>query len=656
MLSFLIVLILNLNAGEFDFQLRDIEYGMANRIERFDGTLYCASGNGYLGALYFYENNRWKIFNNDLFLNNSIRDLDIVENELFVSTDKGIYSIDRSKNVSDRNNNLDSQIYAFDKFRVIDFEQNEDFIAINIDANSIYLSDKNNISWNKIDIPNGYIYDMAFFDDRVLLSIDKVGLLSYSIDNSNYEIILDDLTPIYNINSNNVDFVQLNTAFENLYSVDGYLWKDFNQDFGLTSNVITKLSKIDSTFIAFDNSNVYYSSNYGKNWSQKNLKSNLKYDYLVLDFLIENNDIYLALNDIGVKKLTNFEFESEYPNIHNYEVKEIIKDNENIYYLISTIRFEHLIKKSNNNYKLILTITGDEIEDVVVRNSSLLVLSKYNGLFFSNNKGEFWEQVKLPTDFNFDATKVEYFKNKIYLFNSNLAYESLFSSDLGENWTKVSELGVVDVIDTETSNDSLFICSEDIIFKKVNDNLLNLVLNQKGIKNIYYDNGLQVFLNSGMIGKLFYNNTLGFLDKSGNVIHFINEMTFLFNDMKIKSFETDRWVDIYEFEDLSENDISTIEEIRPNYIQIGTKYLGVFDLQYSTTNVNQIFKNENIKLVDGIINEDEKFNLKIIDLNGNEILNKNSINYFDFKSLDEKIFIAVIEKNNNINILKIINN
>jgi len=655
MIIFIIYLCSALFGSEFDSQVEEIEFGMSNKLARYNDVLFCASGNGYLGPLYYLEGNKWKIFNDTILLNNSIRDLDVVNDFLIISTDKGIYSLDKNWNINDLNFNLDSEVYNLNSFRILELEQNEDYISINVDANSIYLSKKDTIEWIKIDIPNGYIYDFDFFKDEIIISQDKEGLIKYNLSSKRFEYLIKNSTPIYNINSYD-DFIFINTAFENLYSIDGFLWNDFNSDFNLSSNVIQKFYKSGEIMYGFDNSNIYYSSNNGLNWNQKNLRIDLKYDYLVMDYLIEENEIILALNDIGVKKLIDFNFDNDFPNIHNYKVKDIIYENNEIYYLISTIRFEHLIKKTTDNIKILFTISGDVIEDFLVKNEELLVLSRYYGLFYSKNGGELWNEVKLPSDYNFDTKKIELFKDKIYLFNSNLAYESLFSEDFGENWSKVSELNTLKVIDTEIEKDTMFIGTEDKLFSKVNNNLLFLMISESGIEKLYYENGLNIYFNQGRIAKVFYGNTLGFLGGNRNVFYFIDEFTFLFNDMKIKTFQNDTWVELYEFMDLKKNDITSIEKINENNIQIGTSYLGVFNLFYTTTSVSQEIRNTSIELDRGIINSDEIFNMRIIDISGNEILRKNDIKTFNLKELNERIYIAVIENQNKISIIKFINN
>lgn len=655
MIIFIIYLFSALFGSEFDSQVEEIEFGMSNKLARYNDVLFCASGNGYLGPLYYLEGNKWKIFNDTILLNNSIRDLDVVNEYLIISTDRGIYSLDKNWNINDLNINLDSKVYDLNSFRILELEQNEDYISINVDANSIYISKKDTTEWIKIDIPNGYIYDFDFFKDEIIISQDKEGLIKYNLSSKRFEYLIKNSTPIYNINSYD-DFIFINTAFENLYSIDGFLWNDFNTDFNLSSNVIQKFYKSGEIMYGFDNSNIYYSSNNGLNWNQKNLKIDLKYDYLVMDYLIEENEIILALNDIGVKKLIDFNFDNDFPNIHNYKVKDIIYENNEIYYLISTIRFEHLIKKTTDNIKILFTISGDVIEDFLVKNEELLVLSRYNGLFYSKNGGELWNEVKLPSDYNFDTKKIELFKDKIYLFNSNLAYESLFSEDFGENWSKVSELNTLKVIDTEIEKDTMFIGTEDKLFSKVNNNLLFLMISESGIEKLYYENGLNIYFNQGRIAKVFYGNTLGFLGGNRNVFYFIDEFTFLFDDMKIKTFQNDTWVELYEFMDLKKNDITSIEKINENNIQIGTSYLGVFNLFYTTTSVSQEIRNTSIELDRGIINSDEIFNIRIIDISGNEILRKNDIKTFNLKELNERIYIAVIENQNKISIIKFINN
>lgn len=655
MIIFIIYLCSALFGSEFDSQVEEIEFGMSNKLARYNDVLFCASGNGYLGPLYYLEGNKWKIFNDTILLNNSIRDLDVVNEYLIISTDRGIYSLDKNWNINDLNINLDSKVYDLNSFRILELEQNEDYISINVDANSIYISKKDTTEWIKIDIPNGYIYDFDFFKDEIIISQDKEGLIKYNLSSKRFEYLIKNSTPIYNINSYD-DFIFINTAFENLYSIDGFLWNDFNSDFNLSSNVIQKFYKSGEIMYGFDNSNIYYSSNNGLNWNQKNLKIDLKYDYLVMDYLIEENEIILALNDIGVKKLIDFNFDNDFPNIHNYKVKDIIYENNEIYYLISTIRFEHLIKKTTDNIKILFTISGDVIEDFLVKNEELLVLSRYNGLFYSKNGGELWNEVKLPSDYNFDTKKIELFKDKIYLFNSNLAYESLFSEDFGENWSKVSELNTLKVIDTEVEKDTMFIGTEDKLFSKVNNNLLFLMISESGIEKLYYENGLNIYFNQGRIAKVFYGNTLGFLGGNRNVFYFIDEFTFLFDDMKIKTFQNDTWVELYEFMDLKKNDITSIEKINENNIQIGTSYLGVFNLFYTTTSVSQEIRNTSIELDRGIINSDEIFNIRIIGISGNEILRKNDIKTFNLKELNESIYIAVIETQNKISIIKFINN
>lgn len=655
MIIFIIYLCSALFGSEFDSQVEEIEFGMSNKLARYNDVLFCASGNGYLGPLYYLEGNKWKIFNDTILLNNSIRDLDVVNEYLIISTDRGIYSLDKNWNINDLNINLDSKVYDLNSFRILELEQNEDYISINVDANSIYISKKDTTEWIKIDIPNGYIYDFDFFKDEIIISQDKEGLIKYNLSSKRFEYLIKNSTPIYNINSYD-DFIFINTAFENLYSIDGFLWNDFNTDFNLSSNVIQKFYKSGEIMYGFDNSNIYYSSNNGLNWNQKNLKIDLKYDYLVMDYLIEENEIILALNDIGVKKLIDFNFDNDFPNIHNYKVKDIIYENNEIYYLISTIRFEHLIKKTTDNIKILFTISGDVIEDFLVKNEELLVLSRYNGLFYSKNGGDLWNEVKLPSDYNFDTKKIELFKDKIYLFNSNLAYESLFSEDFGENWSKVSELNTLKVIDTEIEKDTMFIGTEDKLFSKVNNNLLFLMISESGIEKLYYENGLNIYFNQGRIAKVFYGNTLGFLGGNRNVFYFIDEFTFLFDDMKIKTFQNDTWVELYEFMDLKKNDITSIEKINENNIQIGTSYLGVFNLFYTTTSVYEEIRNTSIELDRGIINSDEIFNIRIIDISGNEILRKNDIKTFNLKELNERIYIAVIENQNKISIIKFINN
>lgn len=655
MIIFIIYLCSALFGSEFDSQVEEIEFGMSNKLARYNDVLFCASGNGYLGPLYYLEGNKWKIFNDTILLNNSIRDLDVVNEYLIISTDRGIYSLDKNWNINDLNINLDSKVYDLNSFRILELEQNEDYISINVDANSIYITKKDTTEWIKIDIPNGYIYDFDFFKDEIIISQDKEGLIKYNLSSKRFEYLIKNSTPIYNINSYD-DFIFINTAFENLYSIDGFLWNDFNTDFNLSSNVIQKFYKSGEIMYGFDNSNIYYSSNNGLNWNQKNLKIDLKYDYLVMDYLIEENEIILALNDIGVKKLIDFNFDNDFPNIHNYKVKDIIYENNEIYYLISTIRFEHLIKKTTDNIKILFTISGDVIEDFLVKNEELLVLSRYNGLFYSKNGGELWNEVKLPSDYNFDTKKIELFKDKIYLFNSNLAYESLFSEDFGENWSKVSELNTLKVIDTEVEKDTMFIGTEDKLFSKVNNNLLFLMISESGIEKLYYENGLNIYFNQGRIAKVFYGNTLGFLGGNRNVFYFIDEFTFLFDDMKIKTFQNDTWVELYEFKDLKKNDITTIEKINENNIQIGTSYLGAFNLFHTTTSVSQEIRNSDLELFRGIINSDDTFNIRIIDLIGNEILRKNNITNFNLKELNESIYIAVIEKENKISIIKFINN
>ena len=165
MLHIIIAILINFSfSSELDNQNNSFSFGMANCVESFNGNVYAASGNGYLGGLYVKESNEWKIVQKEELLNNSIRDLINLDSLLIIATDKGVYSLDKLGNISELNTRLPSNILLTDKSRVLKMIKHASQLFLTIDSKEIYYTDINKISWTKFNLNyNKHIFDFAVF-------------------------------------------------------------------------------------------------------------------------------------------------------------------------------------------------------------------------------------------------------------------------------------------------------------------------------------------------------------------------------------------------------------------------------------------------------------------------------------------------------------
>ncbi len=653
MIYIVVSILLNFTlSSELDDQNHSFKLGMANCVESFNGNVYCASGNGYFGGLYYKENNYWKIVQQKELFNNSIRDLIPLDEFLLIASDKGVFSLDKFDNISELNKGLPENINDVNTSRVLKMIKYNDKVYISVDSKEIYYSDINKIEWNKLSLNyNKHIFDFTFFKDYMFISLLDIGLVKINLENNNTEIVNElDNEIFYFLNASN-SFLIASTGFENFVTENTTLWENFNLKYGLNTNQIFKLYfQGDSIYFA-DNSNLYFTYDNGTEWLTYNLYSQLKTNAFVHDINSIDNNIFISLDDFGILSINQETLELAEENISNYKVNQIKSFSSTNYYNISNLNFTYLYKIVNNKPEIVFSIINDIIMDFSILNSKIAILTQYNGLQISEN-GTFWEYYPLPSNlnYNYDKQKVILSQQGVSITNINNEMFSFFSSDKGISWNKIEVFNGDTILDFINYNDLVYAYSNSKIFR-FNENLIDweTIYITDNISDIIVKDGIYTVENSNIYRLNDFIPIL--LQNSNGAEKLISSSLALFDDNTIRYNYKDNWIILYKFQYLSNEDITDIQYIDDSHIQFGTKYLGLFDFYLNYLSIESNI-DKSLIFENSIYKSEEIFNLRIIDINGFELLNKNNLTQYDIRSIENTKCLLIFEFNKKVIVKK----
>jgi hypothetical protein len=654
---FLILIILFYNTlinQELANQNQQFSYGMALSVNFFEGHLYCGTGNGYNGGLYKFEDNIWKLVLEQELLSNRIYDLLPTEKYLLVATEKGIFGLDKNSKIFDLNKGLPNEVYLEGTQRVLKIIENQSLLILTLDYREIYISNKDSISWEKANINfNRFIYDFDYYRGDLYLSIDREGVIKYNLDNRSFtRIHFFDNEFIFNINSAS-DFIHFSSGFENYLSFDGTEWKNFNSYFKIDTDIIRKLIEVDSKIYCTDNINLYFSSDKGENWFFQNIVSQVKKPVFTQELFAKDDVVYMSVDDFGIIKIEENEVSILENNVFNFRVENIKIFGNDTFYHLSTLNHS-FIYKINEKKELIYQLFYERIKDFYVYNNSIIIMQEYSGLIASNNN-ILWSIIPLPSSYDFREHKLLKFDDYIMMSNIDFENKSYFTLDEGKNWEEVeifSNDSILKIIENINYGFALSI-NNIFLFDKLKKEWDNKY-SSKNLSDIIFDDNL-IIIEDGKIITFDEDFNLMLEYNNLNAIKLISYDLAYFKDNSIKQLINNNWTTIFEFNYLTDKDINSIIKYENNHLQIATNHLGLFDLYLDNLSVNNN-DSYNIKYENNIYFSDIPFDIKVINLLGNTIYQKNNTKEFNINSLIDEKYIIIFTQKNDIFIQKIIQN
>lgn len=641
-----------LTAKELTNQSDYFSYGMTNSINFFNGNLYCATGNGYNGGLYKLENEKWKLVVIPELLSNYIRKLLPMENYLIVSTDKGIFGIDKNDSLLDLNEGLPSEVYFENTKGVLKVVESEKQLFLTLDLREIYYSNKDSISWKKANINfNRYIYDFDYFQGNLYLSIDREGVIKYNTENHTYNRITHfDNEFIFNINSTD-KFLHCSSGFENYITYDGDSWRNFNERFDLNTEIIRKLIEKDGTIYMTDNINLYFSSNEGEDWNFINIISQVKKSIFTQELFVNDGIVYISVDDFGIIKVEESNVEFMENNVYNYKVEKIRNFDDITYYYISTLNYSFIYKNVGNNPVLIYDKVFDIVKDFYQSNNgNMLIMNELGGLIYSKNN-TIWDIIKLPNNYDYNNHQVLYYDDYIMLTNADFNKNSLYTTNYGESWEVVEIMSNYEIIKIIDSPQLSYAISENKLFEfNKNNKSWREIYSSNNITDVLFDDGLYIIKNGDILEII--DNSFNKLSNTISAKTLISRYIAYFYDNTIKQFINNNWLTIFEFNYLKENQITDFNKISDNHLELGTNYLGMFDIFIDYNNIGHLDKNNRIKYENNVYFSDLPFDLKVVDLMGNKVIEKNEILSFDISEIKLQKYLIILQQDNNIYVNK----
>jgi photosystem II stability/assembly factor-like uncharacterized protein len=308
-------------------------------------------------------------------------------------------------------------------------------------SSCLYYSTDDGIKWIKKETPiKGFIRSCAI-DSRnnVFIGTLNQGMF-YSVDNGDSWVHADTNITGKNINLiyiDEADIMYINSDLLKFAKSDnkGASWQRINNNF--SSDFLRCMKKTQNGFIlAGGNSEIYISSDQGNSWMTKNFDG-----VYTNSILISNNNIFLCLNGGGFVRSRDkgFSWEEVQNGIKNANIFYISTDkNDNVFAGAIFEKFYYSTDKGNVWQKLSGPLDGGFGGYIyVAENKNIYTSLSGKGMYVSSNNGISW---KKSSDGNFNTIRYSYsFKEDsrggIYTLSNegNL----LHSSNKGESWEDI---------------------------------------------------------------------------------------------------------------------------------------------------------------------------------------------------------------------------
>lgn len=341
------------------------------KIASYHDTIFATTNNNDRNL--FISSDTGKTWSNIAFArdDNSFYDMIIYNNQLLISTNKGIYKYESSTpSWSLYSEEIFNQLHVNDTL----------FLASNPLGLFRWNNTDTNFIFSNTGINSSIVYDVATFNNS-LYCATSAGCYYTS-----------DIGVTWNIISNtkNLPCVKISVLDTMIFisTVDGIVTSSINScnwhnlDSGLTSKVIWDVAAIDTILLTTTNDGLFKSEDYGLNWNHVDGYTN------TMQKIASGGYMVLVGSPYGLYKLSSDRMSVELVGFQDQFIKSIRFIENEIYVCIENGG----MYKSIDSCETWALVTPLFIEDVIKRGDNLYG-SGFGAIYYSSDNGTTWDQM-----------------------------------------------------------------------------------------------------------------------------------------------------------------------------------------------------------------------------------------------------------------------